>query len=110
MTADPITKDFLQSIHLYSYEDVQEFLEISRTLEQEMQKPAEKRDMNLIEECLGYIELIMDDGKSIDDATLEAKYQEALARGKAKRQRCLTPHRKPTSTRYVRPLSLLPLL
>ena len=89
MTADPITKDFLQSIHLYSYEDVQEFSEISRTLEQEMQKPAEKRDMNLIEECLCYIELIMDDGKSIDDATLEAKYQEALARGKAKKAKVL---------------------
>ena len=42
MTADPaITKDFLRSIHLYSYEDVQEFLKINRTLDLEMQKPAE---------------------------------------------------------------------
>ena len=77
MTADPIiTKDFLQSIHLYSYEDVQEFLEINRTLEQETQKPVKKRDMDLIEECLCYIEVVMDDEKPIDDAVLERKYQE----------------------------------
>ena len=91
MTADLIiTKDFLQSIHLYSYEDVQEFLEINRTLEQETQKPAEKRDMDLIEECLCYIEVVMDDEKPIDDAVLERKYQEALARGKARKAKVLT--------------------
>ncbi len=81
MTSNPmITKDFLRTIHLYCYEDVQEFLSIHRALEEELEKPAEEMDMVLVEECLDYIDMVMSQDSTPDEETLDAKYQEVLAK------------------------------
>lgn len=81
MTSNPmITKDALRNIHLYCYEDVQEFLSIHRTLEEEMRKPDEEMDIDLVEECLAYIELVMGEDTKFDEKTLDAKYKETLAK------------------------------
>ena len=79
-----ITKDDLRKIHLYCYEDVQEFLAIHRSLEEELQKPDEEMDMALVEECLDYIDLVMCTDTAVDEKTLDAKYQEALAKASQK--------------------------
>lgn len=85
MTSNPmITKDDLRKIHLYCYEDVQEFLSIHRTLEEELQKTDEEMDMTLVEESLAYIELVMTDNNVLEEEVLAAKYQEVLAKAAQK--------------------------
>ncbi|MBE6630740.1 MAG: hypothetical protein E7624_07835 [Ruminococcaceae bacterium] len=85
MTSNPmITKDDLRKIHLYCYEDVQEFLAIHRSLEEELQKADEEMDMDLVEESLAYIEQVMNNDTVLEEGTLDAKYQEVLAKASQK--------------------------
>ena len=81
MTSNPmITKEDLRKIHLYCYEDVQEFLSIHKTLDEEIEKPEAEMDKVLIEECLKYVEVVMGEDDDIDEEKLDAKYQEIMAR------------------------------
>lgn len=81
MTSNPmITKEYLRKIHLYCYEDVQEFLAIHKLLEEEMEKPESEMDKDLIEECLNYVEVVMGEDSNTNEETLETKYQEVMAK------------------------------
>lgn len=81
MTSNPmITREDLRKIHLYCYEDVQEFLAIHKLLDEEIEKPDNEMDKDLIEECLKYVEVVMGEDGDIDEAMLEAKYQEVMAK------------------------------
>lgn len=85
MTSNPmITKDDLRKIHLYCYEDVQEFLAIHRSLEEELRKPDDEMNMDLVEESLAYIEQVMNNDTVLEEGTLDAKYQEVLAKASQK--------------------------
>ena len=85
MTSNPmITKEDLRKIHLYCYEDVQEFLSIHKMLDEEIEKPEADMDKLLIEECLKYIEVVMGEDDDVDEAKLDAKYKEVLTRAEQK--------------------------
>lgn len=81
MTSNPmITKEDLRKIHLYCYEDVQEFLSIHKTLDEEIEKSEAEMDKALVEECLKYVEVVMGEDDDVDEEKLDAKYQEIMAR------------------------------
>ena len=85
MTSNPmITKDFLRKLHLYCYDDVQDYLDINRMLDEEMKKPEAEMDAALVEECFNYFDVILGEDPVIDEETLDAKYKEVLARAEQK--------------------------
>jgi len=72
-----ITKDFLRKLHLYCYDDVQNFLNISKTLDAELLKPEAEQDHELVSESLTYLELLFEpntdaDAKQMEDAQMRA--------------------------------------
>lgn len=85
MTSTPmITRDDLRKIHLYCYEDVQEFLTINRMLDEEMEKPEADMDIALVEDCLDYIEVVMSENTHFDEKTLDERYRQVLAKASPK--------------------------
>ena len=72
-----ITKKFLRKLHLYCYDDVQEFLNINKTLDAELLKPEAEQDHELVSESLTYLDLLFEpntnaEKKQAEDAQMRA--------------------------------------
>lgn len=55
-----ITKEFLRKLRLYCYDDVQEFLDISKALDAELLKREAEQDHELVNESLMYLDLLFE--------------------------------------------------